>query len=78
MQKGKISVVAQRLIKNDSVIYFLNNYRLIYESSRPFVCSKNGTEKSVIAFFDTVIYRSSHDFTTLFLTLDCPVFDCAT
>jgi len=54
------SVVAQRLIKNDSVIYFLNNCRLIYESlmpsivQQPLVCSNNSIEESVIAAFDTV------------------------
>jgi hypothetical protein len=57
---SEISVVARRLIKNDSVIYFLNNCRLIYESlmpsilQQPLVCNNNSIEESVIAAFDTV------------------------
>ncbi|KAF4630623.1 hypothetical protein G7Y89_g7516 [Cudoniella acicularis] len=58
---SEISVVAQRLIKNDSVIYFLNNCRLIYESllpslvqQQPLVCKNNSIKESVIATFDTV------------------------
>jgi hypothetical protein len=34
LMPSEISVVAQRLVKSDSVIYFLNNYWLIYESDR--------------------------------------------
>jgi hypothetical protein len=57
---SEISVVARRLIKNDSVIYFLNNCPLIYESlmpsivQQPLVCNNNSIEESVIAAFDTV------------------------
>jgi hypothetical protein len=58
---SEISVVARRLIRNDSVIYFLNNCRLIYESlmpsmaQQPLVCNNNNSiEESVIAAFDTV------------------------
>jgi hypothetical protein len=58
---SEISVVARRLIKNNSVIYFLNNCRLIYESlmpsmaQQPLVCNNNNSiEESVIAAFDTV------------------------
>jgi hypothetical protein len=57
---SEISVVARRLIKNDSVIYFLNNCRLIYESLRPSiaqqpsVCNNNSIGESVIAAFDTI------------------------
>ena len=57
---SEISIVARRLIKNDSVIYFLNNCRLIYESlmpsivQQPLVCNNNSIEESVIAAFDTV------------------------
>jgi hypothetical protein len=56
---SEVSVVAQRLIKNDSVIYFLNNCRLIYEYlmpsivQQPLVCN-NSIEESVITAFDTV------------------------
>jgi hypothetical protein len=48
------------LIKNDFVIYFLNNCRLIYESlmpsivQQPLVCNNNSIEESVVAAFDIV------------------------
>ena len=55
---SEISVVARRLIKNDSVIYFLNNCRLIYESLMPSIVQQplvyNSIEESVIAAFDTI------------------------
>lgn len=57
---SEISVVAQRLIKNDSVVYFLNNCRLIYESlmpslvQQPSTCHNGSTEEFVIAAFDSV------------------------
>jgi hypothetical protein len=57
---SEISVVAQRLIKNDSVIYFLNNCRLIYENlipslvQQPLVSQNNSIKESVIAAFDTI------------------------
>lgn len=57
---SEISVVAQRLIKNDSVLYFLNNCRLIYESlmpsivQQPLVYNNNSIEQSIIAAFDTI------------------------
>lgn len=35
LMPSEISVVAQRLIRNDSIVYFLNNCRLIYESLKP-------------------------------------------
>ena len=60
LMPSEIIVVARRLIKNDSVIYFLNNYRLIYESlmlsivRQPLVCGNNSTKESVIAAFDIV------------------------
>ena len=55
-----ISVVARRLIKNDSVTYFLNNCRMIYKTlirslaQQPLVCYHNGSKESVIAAFDTI------------------------
>jgi hypothetical protein len=58
---SEISIVAQRLIKNDSVIYFLNNCRLIYESLLPsllqqqlLICKNNSIKESIIAAFDAV------------------------
>ena len=60
LMPSEISVVAQRLIKKDSVVYFLNNCRLIYESlmpsivQQPLVCDSNSVEESVIAAFDTI------------------------
>src|SRR5271154_4352404 len=60
LMPSKISVVAHRLIKNDSVLYFLNNCRLIYESlmpliaQQPLVRNNNSIKQSVIAAFDTI------------------------
>jgi hypothetical protein len=57
---SEISVVARRLIKNDSVVYFLNNCQLIYETLVPSLAKKprvdhhSGIEGSVIAAFDTI------------------------
>jgi len=60
LMPSQISVVARRLIKKDSIIYFLNNCRLIYESSMPsivqqlLVCNNNSIKESVIAAFDII------------------------
>jgi hypothetical protein len=56
---SEISVVAQRLIQNDSVTYFLNNCRLIYESFMPSwvqqpLVGYSSVEEYVIATFDMV------------------------
>jgi hypothetical protein len=56
---SEISVVAQRLIKKDSILYFLKNCRLIYEGLMPspirqsLSCSSS-VEEHVIAAFDMV------------------------
>ena len=56
---SEISVVAQRLIKKESICYFLKNCRLIYESFMPspirqsLSCSSS-VEEHVIAAFDMV------------------------
>ena len=60
LMPSEISVVARRLIKKDSVTYFLNNCRLIYETlipslvQQPSVCHHNGCAELVIAAFDTI------------------------
>jgi hypothetical protein len=60
LMPSEISVVARRLIKNDSVIYFLNNCLLIYKSlmllivQQLLVCNNNSIKESVIAAFDIV------------------------
>jgi hypothetical protein len=57
---SKISVVARRLIKNKSIIYFLNNYQLIYKSlipsiiQHPLVYNNNSIKKSIITTFNTI------------------------
>jgi hypothetical protein len=56
---SEISIVVLRLIRNDSILYFLNNCGLIYKSliqssiQQPLVCNNNNSIKeSVIATFD--------------------------
>jgi hypothetical protein len=43
LMPSEISVVAQRLIKNDSVIYFLNNCRLVYENLMPSIVQQSAS-----------------------------------
>jgi hypothetical protein len=50
LMPSKISVVAQRLIKNDPVLYFLNNCRLIYKSLMPSIVN---SDDGFVDFTDT-------------------------